>query len=157
MYLVFIFLQNHCKEQRQSSINLSAGIKNQSSTGFSLQVTKYSFGLFQFQNIIATVDPPPSPEADITFEFIGRGYTPMDNEADDKYNVPTLEELGRFPSFPSFIISYFTGMNSPKLHYFNTFLFSFDLILIRCGMNSSMINIKIVSKIVIMEMMNSTN
>jgi len=48
----------------------------------------------QFQNIIATVDPPPSPEADITFEFIGRGYTPMDNEADDKYNVPTLEELG---------------------------------------------------------------
>lgn len=40
------------------------------------------------------MDPPPSPEADITFEVIGRGYTPMDEDADDRYSVPTLEELG---------------------------------------------------------------
>lgn len=40
------------------------------------------------------MDPPPSPEADITFEVIGRGYTPMDEDVDDRYSVPTLEELG---------------------------------------------------------------
>ncbi|KAI9563517.1 CRY-M [Daphnia sinensis] len=48
----------------------------------------------QFQNIIASVDPPPPPEADITFETIGRGYTPIDESVDDRFSVPTLEELG---------------------------------------------------------------
>ncbi|KZS16683.1 Protein CRY-M [Daphnia magna] len=48
----------------------------------------------QFQNIIASVDPPPPPEADITFETIGRGYTPIDDSVDDRFSVPTLEELG---------------------------------------------------------------
>ena len=50
--------------------------------------------MLQFQNIIASVDPPPPPETDITFEVIGRGYTPIDDDMDDRYNVPTLEELG---------------------------------------------------------------
>lgn len=49
----------------------------------------------QFQNIIASVDAPPPPESDITFESIGRGYTPMDESMDDRFSVPTLEELGR--------------------------------------------------------------
>ena len=51
-------------------------------------------GLVQFQNIIASVDPPPPPEADLTFELIGRGYTPMNDDADEKHSIPTLEELG---------------------------------------------------------------
>lgn len=52
------------------------------------------FKNIQFQNIIASVDPPPPPEADITFETIGRGYTPIDDSVDDRFSVPTLEELG---------------------------------------------------------------
>jgi len=48
----------------------------------------------QFHNIIATVDPPPPPEPDITLQFIAGSYTPKNYEADDRYNVPTLKELG---------------------------------------------------------------
>ena len=40
------------------------------------------------------MDAPPTPESDITFESIGRGYTPMDDSMDDRFSVPTLEELG---------------------------------------------------------------
>ncbi len=40
------------------------------------------------------MDPPLPPESDITFDYIGRGYTPMDEDMDDRYSVPTLEELG---------------------------------------------------------------
>ena len=49
----------------------------------------------QFQNIIASVDPPPAPEDDISFQTIGRGYTPVEEDADERYSVPTLDELGK--------------------------------------------------------------
>lgn len=42
------------------------------------------------------MDPPPPPEADITLDWIGRGFTPLDDDVDDRYSVPTLEELGNF-------------------------------------------------------------
>lgn len=45
------------------------------------------------------VDPPSPPEPDVTFDLIGRGYTPIEDDdgeggGGDKYSVPTLEELG---------------------------------------------------------------
>ena len=56
------------------------------------------------------MDAPPPPESDITFESIGRGYTPMDESMDDRFSVPTLEELGidRFSSSLSFRLSAFS-------------------------------------------------
>ncbi|XP_055550388.1 cryptochrome-1-like [Wyeomyia smithii] len=48
----------------------------------------------QFQAIFASMDPPPQPEQAITVDTIGNGSTPQCDDHDDKYGVPTLEELG---------------------------------------------------------------
>ncbi|XP_053660581.1 cryptochrome-1-like [Anopheles marshallii] len=48
----------------------------------------------QFQAIIASMDAPPQPEASITLDVIGKSTTPQYDDHDDKYGVPTLEELG---------------------------------------------------------------
>ncbi|XP_053680363.1 uncharacterized protein LOC128731280 [Anopheles nili] len=48
----------------------------------------------QFQAIIASMDAPPQPEAAITLDVIGNATTPQYDDHDDKYGVPTLEELG---------------------------------------------------------------
>uniref|UniRef100_A0A182NCY0 Photolyase/cryptochrome alpha/beta domain-containing protein n=1 Tax=Anopheles dirus TaxID=7168 RepID=A0A182NCY0_9DIPT len=48
----------------------------------------------QFQAIIASMDAPPQPEASITLDVIGNATTPQYDDHDDKYGVPTLEELG---------------------------------------------------------------
>ncbi|XP_059621504.1 cryptochrome-1-like isoform X2 [Phlebotomus argentipes] len=48
----------------------------------------------QFQAIIATVDPPAPAEPSVTQDTIGKAYTPVSEDHDDKYGVPTLEELG---------------------------------------------------------------
>lgn len=48
----------------------------------------------QFQAIIASMDPPPQSEPTITEETIGKAKTPLHDDHDDKYGVPTLEELG---------------------------------------------------------------
>ncbi|XP_055693003.1 cryptochrome-1-like isoform X2 [Lutzomyia longipalpis] len=48
----------------------------------------------QFQAIIATIDPPAPAEPAVTQETIGKAYTPINEDHDDKYGVPTLEELG---------------------------------------------------------------
>lgn len=50
----------------------------------------------QFQNILASMEPPPAPEPTITLEDFGNCYTPISEDHDDKYGVPTLEELGTF-------------------------------------------------------------
>jgi hypothetical protein len=42
------------------------------------------------------MEQPPPPEHSITSDYIGRGYTPMDYDMDDRYSVPTLEELGEY-------------------------------------------------------------
>lgn len=48
----------------------------------------------QFQAIIASMDPPPPAESIITLESLNNAVTPISNDHDDKYGVPTLEELG---------------------------------------------------------------
>ncbi|GFT83862.1 cryptochrome-1 [Nephila pilipes] len=48
----------------------------------------------QFQNILASMEPPPAPQPRITLEDMGSCYTPLSEDHDDKYGVPTLEELG---------------------------------------------------------------
>ena len=62
----------------------------------------------QFQNIIASMEQPPPPEHSITADYIGRGYTPMDYDMDDRYSVPTLEELGEYSAHNIFVkLSFF--------------------------------------------------
>lgn len=48
----------------------------------------------QFQAIIASMDPPPQAELAITEETIGGARTPMHEDHDERYGVPSLEELG---------------------------------------------------------------
>lgn len=48
----------------------------------------------QFQAIIASMDAPSQPESTITLDTIGGSNTPQCDDHDDKYGVPTLEELG---------------------------------------------------------------
>lgn len=48
----------------------------------------------QFQAIIASMEPPPPAEATIVAETIGHAYTPVSDDHDERYGVPTLEELG---------------------------------------------------------------
>lgn len=40
------------------------------------------------------MDPPPQAELAITEETIGSAKTPMHENHDEKYGVPSLEELG---------------------------------------------------------------
>jgi len=49
----------------------------------------------QFQNVVASMDPPESPVSTVTATYIGSAYTPLKDDHDDHYGVPTLEELGK--------------------------------------------------------------
>lgn len=40
------------------------------------------------------MDPPSQAETAINAEKIGNSYTPFNDDHDDKYGVPNLEELG---------------------------------------------------------------
>lgn len=48
----------------------------------------------QFQAIIASMDPPPQAEQTITDEIIENARTPLHDDHDETYGVPTLDELG---------------------------------------------------------------
>ncbi|CAK9832127.1 Cry1 [Anthophora retusa] len=48
----------------------------------------------QFQNVVASMDPPEPPVSTITSAYVGSAYTPLKEDHDDHYGVPTLEELG---------------------------------------------------------------
>lgn len=48
----------------------------------------------QFQNVVAGMDPPEPPVPTVTSACIGSAYTPLKDDHDDHYGVPTLEELG---------------------------------------------------------------
>jgi cryptochrome len=48
----------------------------------------------QFQTVVASMGSPPQAEPTINHMFIDSAYTPIAEDHDDKYGVPTLEELG---------------------------------------------------------------
>jgi cryptochrome len=48
----------------------------------------------QFQAIIASMEPPPKPQATITEDILGNARTPLTEDHDERYGVPTLDELG---------------------------------------------------------------
>lgn len=48
----------------------------------------------QFQNVVAAMDSPSLPESTVGPECTARAYTPLTEDHDDVYGVPTLEELG---------------------------------------------------------------
>lgn len=49
----------------------------------------------QFQCIIETMDPPPAAETEITQEILQSATTPLVDDHEDRFGVPTLDELGR--------------------------------------------------------------
>lgn len=48
----------------------------------------------QFQNVVASMEPPEPLVPTVTSACIGGAYTPLKDDHDDHYGVPTLEELG---------------------------------------------------------------
>ncbi|KAJ8314578.1 hypothetical protein KUTeg_006728 [Tegillarca granosa] len=48
----------------------------------------------RFQSILSKMDPPKQPIENITAQTIGKCKTPLSEDHDEKYGVPTLEELG---------------------------------------------------------------
>ncbi|XP_026764725.1 cryptochrome-1-like [Galleria mellonella] len=48
----------------------------------------------QFQALIASMPPPPPAEAAITAQMLNGATTPVADDHDDRFGVPTLEELG---------------------------------------------------------------
>jgi len=48
----------------------------------------------QFQRIIDGIDPPAKPVPTLTPQMLGSAFTPLEDDHDEKFGVPTLEELG---------------------------------------------------------------
>nr|WJN01328.1 cryptochrome 2 [Pachycrepoideus vindemmiae] len=48
----------------------------------------------EFQNVIARMEAPEYPASTVTAACIGSAYTPLKDDHDDFFGVPTLEELG---------------------------------------------------------------
>lgn len=48
----------------------------------------------QFQRVIEGMEPPPKPVPTLTLQMLGSAVTPLTDDHDEKYGVPTLEELG---------------------------------------------------------------
>lgn len=48
----------------------------------------------RFQTLISRMDPVETPAETITSDIMGKCATPISDDHDDKYGVPSLEELG---------------------------------------------------------------
>lgn len=48
----------------------------------------------QFQTVVAGLDSPPLPDPPVTAATVGDAISPISDNHDEKYGVPTLEELG---------------------------------------------------------------
>ena len=48
----------------------------------------------QFQTVLLSLPPPPAPLHALSRDVIGDSVTPVGDDHDDRYGVPTLEELG---------------------------------------------------------------
>ena len=49
----------------------------------------------RFQSILSGMSPPPNPLDPVTSATIQNTRTPISDDHDEKYGVPTLEELGK--------------------------------------------------------------
>lgn len=47
----------------------------------------------QFHGIVAQIDPPDQPEPNVSAELLATSRTPTSEDHDDKYGVPTMQEL----------------------------------------------------------------
>lgn len=48
----------------------------------------------QFQALIASMPPPPPAEDTISAQSLNGAITPISDDHDERFGVPTLEELG---------------------------------------------------------------
>ena len=56
----------------------------------------------RFQTLISRMDPVEISAETITAEVMGKCVTPISEDHDDKFGVPSLEELGETPVFLKF-------------------------------------------------------
>lgn len=56
----------------------------------------------RFQTLISRMDPVEISAETITAEVMGKCATPISEDHDDKFGVPSLEELGETPAFLKF-------------------------------------------------------
>lgn len=49
----------------------------------------------QFQGIIETMEPPPVVEMNVAQNLMQSSMTPTQEDHDERFGVPSLEELGR--------------------------------------------------------------
>lgn len=49
----------------------------------------------RFQSILSGLLPPPVPLETVTATMLKHTHTPVADDHDDKYGVPSLEELGK--------------------------------------------------------------
>lgn len=52
----------------------------------------------RFQTLISRMDPVEGPAESITADIMEKCTTPLSDDHDDKYGVPSLEELGEWKS-----------------------------------------------------------
>lgn len=48
----------------------------------------------KFQSVIASMGPPAVADPQLNGDYLGQCYTPVNEDHDDKFGVPSLEELG---------------------------------------------------------------
>lgn len=60
----------------------------------------------RFQTLISRMDPVEIPAETITAEVMGKCATPVSDDHDDKFGVPSLEELGETPVMSLFASVY---------------------------------------------------
>lgn len=53
----------------------------------------------QFQAIVASMDSPVAAVPTVTLEHLKNVFTPISEDHDEKYGVPTLFELGKWITF----------------------------------------------------------
>lgn len=58
----------------------------------------------RFQTLISRMEPVEVPAESITAEIMGKCTTPLSDDHDDKYGVPSLEELGEWKQIQGFCV-----------------------------------------------------
>lgn len=58
----------------------------------------------RFQTLISRMEPVEVPAESITAEIMGKCTTPLCDDHDDKYGVPSLEELGEWKQIQGFCV-----------------------------------------------------
>ncbi|XP_046987844.1 cryptochrome-1-like isoform X3 [Schistocerca americana] len=83
-----------CREMGISVISIASHTLYSLDTIIEKNGGKAPLTYHQFQNIVASMDSPPPAEPSITPACVKDKFTPISDDHDERFGVPTLEELG---------------------------------------------------------------